>query len=226
MEDALFTWARRCGIFIAPQIALLPVPSRGRGLVAAHGPIANGKTILRIPRTLWVTSQRLSAAHSHLDAERHLATRLAAARDDATHRHHIYASYLSSLPLTRTTAPSSFETDDAKERWEIYQQWEANGIVEAWALHHALSRAHYGKKVVNLLPILDFANHEGSEPNCAYQIVKDDSRGGAVSMCFYASVRGDIPQGSECVYPYSSYDPTSVASRDRWRLYAGFLPAK
>ena len=67
MEAALFAWARRCGVYIAPQVALLPIRGRGNGLVAAHGSIPATTTVLTVPKGVWVTSRRrvgyLTPAH-------------------------------------------------------------------------------------------------------------------------------------------------------------------
>ena len=104
-----------------------------------------------------MTSQRLSETHTHLPSEHELAMRLAFIRDDPTHRHHVFASYISSLPYSLR---GSFETDDARDQCQVYQSWRD---VEPWDV---LSRPHYDENYVHFIPMLDLDNHEdGSSAN-------------------------------------------------------------
>ena len=213
----LFAWAQEVGIYISPRIGPAALPGKGLGLVAILGPIPKGTTLLRIPRSLWLCSQRMSTVHTAYHAERAMAQRLVDIRNDPSHLHHPYATHLSVAPVERQfNSESDFETEEVRDKWREYQTWP----LPPWALYHTLSRAHYARQHLNLIPVMDLVNHEGNAPNCAYEIRGVPPK--YVNMCFY-SVR-ELAVGEECVYPYSSFDPQSAASRDRWRLYAGFLP--
>jgi hypothetical protein len=156
--------------------------------------------------------------------------RLSDAKRTPTDPLHPHALFLSQLPCPNLpSSDEGLETEFGKQLWRGYEQMIQEGAVDRWAIGHAISRAHYAKNVLKLIPIMDLANHEGPKnSNSQYVVTIDDTRRGIppkVDMKFFVARTNGIQQGDEAVYMYSPFKKDCARDRDRWRIYSGFVPS-
>ena len=202
-----------------------------------------GTLLLRIPLELCYESQPLkqSSVYTTEDGVLSVARALQKAAADPEHATFLHAKKVKQqpvLPLLSQETLSRLQTPGARAQWHFYESAiRLRSDVEPWALIAVLSRSHFSKKRIRLVPFLDLANHGDSvhAANTIYQIwiptQENKNRASFLGVRMpsrpFIDVHTTKPvyASSEVLYPYSPFNPQSAEDRDRWLLYAGFLPS-